>query len=495
MSRTVPLAQLLPDVPGIPDVAVAGLALDSRELRPGDAFVAVAGFGRHGLHFAADAARAGARAILFEPPVPGDVPPPPPGAIAVPGLRARLGELADAFHERPSARMTTIGVTGTSGKTSTVQLLAQALELNGVRAGTIGTLGAGPYGRPRPTGFTTPLVLTTHALLAGLRDEGMDAVAMEVSSHALDQGRVDGVHFAVAVFTNLSRDHLDYHPDMAHYGATKARLFAMPGLRAAVVNLDDPFGRGLLPTLPATLEVLGTSARGAADAAVRATDVVLDGNGLSFLLHMAGRSWPVASPLLGRFNIDNLLVVAAVMRSLGHDPDSIAATLGRLQPIPGRMNRIGGGDRPLVVVDYSHKPDPLEQALQSLRDHLRGRLVCVFGCGGERDAGKRPVMAAIAERLADEVVVTDDNPRHEDGDAIVAGIMAGFAHPERVRIERDRRAAITGAITRARAGDIVLVAGKGHEDYQEVAGVKHPFDDVRVARQALHALAAGEVAR
>src|SRR5690606_25932221 len=248
----------------------------------------------------------------------------------------------------------------------------------------------------------------------------------------------------------LSRDHLDYHPDMAHYGATKARLFAMPGLRAAVVNLDDPFGRGLLPTLPATLEVLGTSARGAADAAVRATDVVLDGNGLSFLLHMAGRSWPVASPLLGRFNIDNLLVVAAVMRSLGHDPDSIAATLGRLQPIPGRMNRIGGGDRPLVVVDYSHKPDPLEQALQSLRDHLRGRLVCVFGCGGERDAGKRPVMAAIAERLADEVVVTDDNPRHEDGDAIVAGIMAGFAHPERVRIERDRRPAITGAITRAR---------------------------------------------
>src|SRR5690606_28926540 len=286
MSRTVPLAQLRPDVPGIPDVAVAGLALDSRELRPGDAFVAVAGFGRHGLHFAADAARAGARAILFEPPVPGDVPPPPPGAIAVPGLRARLGELADAFHERPSARMTTLGVTGTSGKTSTVQLLAQALELNGVRAGTIGTLGAGPYGRPRPTGFTTPLVLTTHALLAGLRDEGMDAVAMEVSSHALDQGRADGVHCAVAVRTNLSRDHLDYHPDMAHYGATKARLFAMPGLRAAVVNLDDPFGRGLLPTLPATLEVLGTSARGAADAAVRATDVVLDGNGLSFLLHM-----------------------------------------------------------------------------------------------------------------------------------------------------------------------------------------------------------------
>ena len=439
--------------------------------------------------------RAGAAAVLFEPPVPGDVPSPPAGAIAVAGLRDRLGAMADTFHDRPSARMTTIGVTGTSGKTSTVQLLAQALELNGVRAGTIGTLGAGPYGRPRPTGFTTPLVLTTHALLAELRDEQVDAVAMEVSSHALDQGRVDGVHFAVAVFTNLSRDHLDYHPDMAHYGATKARLFAMPGLRAAVVNLDDAFGRELVATLPASLRLVGTSARGAAEAAVRASDVALDEAGLSFTLHLAGGEYPVASSLLGRFNVDNLLAVAGVMLALGHDHRGIASTLGRLQPIPGRMNRFGGGERPLVVVDYSHKPDPLEQALQSLRGHLRGRLVCVFGCGGERDAGKRAEMAAIAERLADEVVITDDNPRGEDGDAIVAGIMEGFARPDRVLVERDRRAAITGAIARARAGDIVLVAGKGHEDYQEVAGVKHPFDDTVVAREALRMAAAAGDAR
>jgi len=496
MSRAMPLGQLLPDVDGIPPgLAITGLSLDSRELRAGDAFVAVDGFGRHGLHFAAEAARAGAAAILFEPPVPGDVPPPPPGAIAVPGLRGRMGAMADTFHDRPSARMTTIGVTGTSGKTSTVQLLAQALELCGVRSGTIGTLGAGRYGQVRATGFTTPLVLQTHALLAELRGQGADAVAMEVSSHALDQGRVDGVHFAVAVFTNLSRDHLDYHPDMAHYGATKARLFSMPGLRAAVVNLDDPFGRGLLPTLPSALQVAGTSARGADDAAVRATDVVLHGTGLAFTLHLAGAEHRIDSPLLGRFNIDNLLVVAAVMRALGHDPGTIAGVLGRLQPIPGRMNRFGGGDRPLVVVDYSHKPDPLEQALQSLRGHLSGRLVCVFGCGGERDPGKRPEMAAIAERLADEVVITDDNPRHEDGDAIVAGIMAGFMHPQRVRVERDRRAAIAGAIARASAGDIVLVAGKGHEDYQEVAGVKHPFDDSVVAREALHAAAVAGDAR
>ncbi len=494
MSRTMPLSQLLPDVSGVPDgLSISGLALDSRDLRAGDAFVAIGGFGSHGLNFASQALDAGASAILFEPPTPDDVPAPPAGAIAVPGLRARMGAMADTFHDRPSARMTTIGVTGTSGKTSTVQLLAQALELCGVRSGTIGTLGAGRYGQVRATGFTTPLVLQTHALLAELRDAGADAVAMEVSSHALDQGRVDAVHFAVGVFTNLSRDHLDYHGDMERYGAAKARLFAAPGLRAAVVNLDDAFGRGLATTLPGALNTIGTSARGADDAAVRATSVVLDADGIRFDLHLGGARHPVSSSLLGRFNVDNLLVVAGVLQALGHEQQTIAGVLGRLRPIPGRMNRFGGGDRPLVVVDYSHKPDPLEQALQSLRDHLRGRLVCVFGCGGERDTGKRPLMAAIAERLADEVVVTDDNPRGEDGDAIVAGIMAGFARPQQVRVERDRRAAIAGAIARARAGDIVLVAGKGHEDYQEVAGVKHPFDDSLVAREALRtAPAAGD---
>ena len=486
------LTQLLPDVAGVPaDLVVSGLVLDSRDVRTGDAFLAIGGFGTHGLHFTGQAAAAGARAILFEPPVPADVPAPPANAIAVPGLRARMGTMADTFHGRPSSRMDTVGVTGTSGKTSTVQLLAQALELCGVRSGTIGTLGAGLYGQARATGFTTPLVLQTHALLAELADAGAQAVAMEVSSHALDQGRVDQVHFAVGVFTNLSRDHLDYHGDMETYGAAKAKLFATPGLRAAVVNLDDAYGRRLFATLPATVQAIGTSARGAEDAVVRATGVTLDADGIAFDLHLSGASHRVASPLLGRFNVDNLLVVAGVLHALGHAAGAIAGVLGRLAPIPGRMNRLGGGDRPLVVIDYSHKPDPLEQALQSLRGHLRGRLVCVFGCGGERDTGKRPQMAAIAERLADEVVVTDDNPRGEDGDAIVAGIMAGFEQPERVKVQRDRRAAIAGAIGRARAGDIVLVAGKGHEAYQEVAGVKHPFDDSVVAREALQASATG----
>ena len=484
MTRAMLLAELLPDVPVPPELAVTGLVLDSRDVQPGDAFVAIAGFGAHGLLFVEQARAAGAGAILFEPPAPDEIPA-PADAIAVPGLRARMGAMADQFHGRPSRAMTMVGVTGTSGKTSTVQLLAQAWTLLGTRSGTIGTLGAGLYGQAVATGFTTPLVLQMHALLAQLRDAGARAVAMEVSSHALDQGRVDAVHYDVAVFSNLTRDHLDYHGDMATYGAAKAKLFARPGLRAAVINLDDAFGRELLAALPEGVRGIGTSSQGA-QADVRAENVALAADGLAFDLVVGDERRPLRSPLLGRFNIDNLVAVAGVLHALGETPDAIAGVLVRLQPIPGRMNRLGGdGVLPLVVVDYSHKPDALQQALQSLRGHLRGRLTCVFGCGGERDTGKRPQMAAIAEAGAESVIVTDDNPRGEDGDAIVADIMAGFAEPARVLVERDRRKAIERAIGTAGPQDIVLVAGKGHETYQEVAGVKHPFDDSEVARAAL----------
>ena len=487
MSRTMPLSALLPDVPAVPPaLAVSGLVQDSRAVRAGDAFVAIGGFGTHGLHFVEQAKAAGAKAILFEPPVPTGVPAPPDDAIAVPGLRARMGAMADVFHGSPSATMTTVGVTGTNGKTSTVQLLVQAWTLRGATAGSIGTLGAGLHGEVRPTGFTTPLVLQMHALLAGLRDAGATAVAMEVSSHALDQGRVDGVHFKVGVFTNLTRDHLDYHGDMDAYGAAKARLFAWPGLQAAVVNLDDDYGSALHARLPQALRRIGTSAQGHAAATVRATKVALDGEGIAFDLAIGDEAHPVRSPLLGRFNVDNLLAVAGALHALGEASADIAATLSALQPIAGRMNRLGGdGAQPLVVIDYAHTPDALEQALSSLRAHLQGRLVCVFGCGGERDRGKRPQMAAIAERLADTVVVTDDNPRREDGDAIVAEILAGFADPQAVVVQRDRKAAIARAIGMAGAGDIVLVAGKGHEPYQEIDGVRHPFDDMQVAQAVL----------
>ena len=479
------LAELLPDLDVPRDVVVRGLVLDSRAIEPGDAFVAIAGFGAHGLGFVEQARAAGAAAVLFEPPAPAEFQV-PVDAIAVPGLRARMGEMADRFHAHPSRDMTMVGVTGTNGKTSTVQLLAQAWHLRGLRAGSIGTLGAGLYGEVVATGFTTPLVLQMHALLAELRDAGAGAVAMEVSSHALDQGRVANVHFDVAVFTNLTRDHLDYHGDMDSYGAAKARLFAWPGLKAAVINLDDAYGRELSARLARQVRGIGMSSRGEENAAVRAENLNLDTSGIAFDLVIEGQAHGVRSRLLGRFNVDNLLAVAGTLHALGDAPVDIARALCRLQPIHGRMNRLGGdGVRPLVVIDYAHTPDALEQALSSLRDHAAARLICVFGCGGERDKGKRPQMAASAERLADKVIVTDDNPRAEDGDAIVAGIVAGFARPDAVVVERDRAKAIARAIGEAGPRDIVLVAGKGHEPYQEINGVRHPFDDTAVARQCL----------
>ena len=488
----MPLAQLLPDVAGIADdLLITGLVQDSREVRAGNAFVAIDGFGVHGLKFAAQARAAGASAILFEPPAPRDAPA-PADAIAVPGLGARLGELGDRFHGRVSASMAVVGVTGTNGKTSIVQLLAQAWTLGGIRCGTIGTLGAGLYGQAVPTGFTTPLVLRLHALLAELHDAGAGAVAMEVSSHALDQGRVDGVHFDVAVFTNLTRDHLDYHGDMAGYGAAKFRLFTWPGLQAAAINLDDDYGRHLHASLPATVRGIGLSSCGAPGATLRAEALRLDSAGMHFDLVAGGHAHPVRSGLLGRFNVDNLLAVAGALYALGDAPENIAATLSRLQPVHGRMNRLGGdGDTPLAVIDYAHTPDALQQALTSLRAHARARVICVFGCGGERDTGKRAQMGAIAEGHADLVIVTDDNPRGENGDAIVADILAGFTDVARVVVLRDRAAAIARAIREAGDDDIVLIAGKGHEPYQEIGGVQYPFDDTEVARAQLQARASG----
>ncbi|WP_027070664.1 UDP-N-acetylmuramoyl-L-alanyl-D-glutamate--2,6-diaminopimelate ligase [Novilysobacter defluvii] len=487
------LSRLLPDVPAIPaGLEVTGLVMDSRRVEPGDAFVAIAGFGTHGLAFAGQARESGAAAILFEPPAPAEHPA-PADAIAVPGLRSRLGEMGDAFHGRPSAAMDVVGVTGTNGKTSTVQLLAQAWEALDVHAATIGTLGVGLGGQLVPTGFTTPLVLQTHELLGQLRDAGARAVAMEVSSHALDQGRVDGVHFDVALFTNLSRDHLDYHGDMEAYGAAKARLFAWPGLKAAVVNLDDPHGRRLAEDLADGVRLVGVSSRGVSDATLSAINLQLDDAGIGFELATGTGQHTVRSPLLGRFNVDNLLAVAGALYALDVPPARIAGVLGALQPVHGRMTRLGGASgagpvQPLVVVDYAHTPDALLQALDAVRGHAAERVLCVFGCGGERDRGKRPEMAVIARDRADVVIVTDDNPRGEDGDVIVADILAGLdATPDGVRllVERDRRRAIERAIASARVGDVVLVAGKGHEPYQEIAGVRHPFDDAQVARAAL----------
>jgi UDP-N-acetylmuramoyl-L-alanyl-D-glutamate--2,6-diaminopimelate ligase len=488
----MPLSALLQGEPSLPpgfDPVVAGLCADSRALQAGDAFVALAGASTHGLRHAAQVQAAGASVVLFEPPAPeGDAL--PANAIAVPGLRRRQGELADRFYGAPSRALAVTGVTGTNGKTSTVQLIAQALTLHGDVAGSIGTLGAGLHGQLVAGERTTPDVIAVHRLLAGMRGQGAGHVAMEVSSHALEQGRVDAVAFRTAVFTNLTRDHLDFHGTMEAYGAAKARLFAWPTLQAVVVNLDDAFGPGLLAGAHAGARRIGLSSRGHAGALLRAEHVTLAPDGLHFELVEAGARHAVLSPLLGRFNVDNLLAVAGVLRALDWPLADVAAMLPRLSPVGGRMSRVGGRNgQPLVVVDYAHTPDALEQALASLREHTPGRLTCVFGCGGERDVGKRPQMAAIAEAGADAVVVTDDNPRHEDGDAIVAGILAGFRQPDAVRVQRDRARAITDAIAAAAAGDVVLVAGKGHEPYQELAGVRHAFDDLVVAQSALEARA------
>jgi len=489
------------------DIMVSGLTQDSHAVRAGDAFVALAGAKHHGIEFAPQAVEHGAATILAEPPVPENLAAPaarpsgplrrslrhPASAVRFPipviridDLRLRLGEIAARFFGDPSAALTVVGVTGTSGKTSIVQLLAQAFAQLGKRAATIGTLGAGLHGSLHAGERTTPDVIRVHGLMAEFRDAGATNVAMEVSSHALDQHRVDGIHFDVAVFTNLTRDHLDYHGTMEAYGLAKAKLFAWPNLSAAVINVDDAFGRELAGRIPGDTRLVRCGID-TADADVQATDVHTHSDGIDFHLVTPWGEAGVHSSLLGRFNVANLLAVVGVLGALDVPFAQIRDALEALRPINGRMNRLGGGASPLVVVDYSHKPDALEQVLAALRAHCDGTLICVFGCGGERDAGKRPIMGAIAERMADAVIVTDDNPRGEDGDAIVAQIVAGMHAPERATVERDRARAIGIAIAQARAGDVVLIAGKGHETYQEVGGVKHPFDDLQVARATLEA--------
>lgn len=405
------------------------------------------------------------------------------------GLTEQVGEIAARFYERPTEAMRVIGITGTNGKTSCVQMLAQALTFLGHRAASIGTLGAGMHGKLLEGERTTPDAITVQRQFADFRDAGAGYVAMEVSSHALVQGRVSAVEFEVAGFTNLTRDHLDYHGSMAAYGQAKARLFSWPGLQAAVINMDDPFGADLLAGLPAGVKALRVSSADSGDADVVASAIVTSAEGLVFRLRTPWGVRTINSRLLGRFNVANLLTVAASLGALGEPFEQIVRAMESLEPVSGRMSRLGGMHGvPLVVIDYAHTPDALEQALAALRPHCAGRLICVFGCGGERDAGKRPLMGEIAARLADVAIVTDDNPRGENGDAIVAQIVAGMTASPSMAVERDRASAIGQALQLARTGDVVLIAGKGHETYQENASGKRPFDDMAVAQAALERL-------
>jgi UDP-N-acetylmuramoyl-L-alanyl-D-glutamate--2,6-diaminopimelate ligase len=464
------------------DLNVSGLSLDSRNIQTGELFVALQGATQHGLRFSTGAIARGAIAILSDRAndVPLDVP-----VIVLTDLHQQLGKIAARFYSSTSAGSVLIGITGTNGKTSTVQLLAEALTRAGHCAGSIGTLGAGVHGALIAGDRTTPDVLSTHAAIATMRAQGADHIAMEVSSHALEQGRVAGLAFDVAGFTNLTHDHLDYHGSMEAYGAAKAKLFQWPGLRAAVINIDDAFGQSLMQQARAE-RLISISESGNTTATLRAEHTHIDARGVRFNLVFGEERFVIQSALLGRFNIANLLQVAGVLLALNWTPAAIAETLPQLHPVTGRMNRLGGdGLQPLVVIDYAHTPDALEKALTTLRGHTAGRLICVFGCGGDRDAGKRPVMGAIAERLADIAIITDDNPRTEDGAVIAAQVRAGMHDLARARIERDRRTAIRSAISMADVNDTVLIAGKGHEPYQEINGIQFDFDDLHEARRAL----------
>jgi UDP-N-acetylmuramoyl-L-alanyl-D-glutamate--2,6-diaminopimelate ligase len=490
-----PLKALLGGAIEVPeDVEVADLTLDSHAVRRGAAFLACRGRTRHGLDFAGEAVAAGARAVLWEP-APGVVAPqfpPPVLVVAVPELSAQAGFIADRFFDAPSARLAVTGITGTNGKTTSAWLLAAALTAAGRNCAYLGTLGVGLAGQVRAGTHTTPDAVTLHRQLAALRDAGAQAVAMEVSSHALDQQRCNGVRFQIAVFTNLSRDHLDYHGDMTAYARAKGALFDWPTLTARVVNVDDPAGRELAARAPP--ESLVVTARRSDPAAlapgaryVRALRSEHRPRGLELHLDSSWGQAQLRSGLLGDFNADNLLTVLGVLLASGLGLAPACELLAQCPAPPGRMQLAGGGARPLAIVDYAHTPDALENALRAARAHCTGRLHCVFGCGGDRDRGKRAQMGRVAEALADALYVTDDNPRTEDPRRIVADILAGLAEPRRAQVLHDRKAAIAAAVNAAVAGDVVLVAGKGHEDYQLVGRERRPFSDYEQVRAALDA--------
>ncbi len=486
---------------------IAGLCADSRALRAGDAFVAYPGAARDGRRYIGDAVQRGAAAVLWEREgFPWDESWRVPN-VAVDGLRTLAGNLAHEVYARPSERLWVAGVTGTNGKTSCSQWIAQALSALGRKTAVIGTLGngfpatAGQAAAFAPSANTTPDAIELHRLLAEYLQAGAQGVAMEVSSIGLDQGRVNGVCFDVALFTNFSRDHLDYHGDMERYAAAKAQLFDAPELQGAVLNLDDVLGVRIAHKLRGgKVACAGYSIHaGVASAAglplyLEADNIRLSQDGVVFDLASSWGRAEVHSGLLGRFNVANLLGVLGVLLGAGVELDRAVAAAGALRPPPGRMQRLGGDGKPLAVVDYAHSPDALEQALTTLRplaDAAHARLVCVFGCGGDRDRGKRPLMGAVAARNADQVLLTSDNPRSEDPLEIITDILEGVlgeaSSGQAPLVIADRREAIKAAIAAAGAGDVVLIAGKGHEDYQETGGERAPFSDTAVAAEALAA--------
>lgn len=480
--RNITLADLLAGITEIStkeNRAISGIQIDSRNITPGELFVALPGARQHGNAYIGDAIRSGAAAVIVDArtavTVDASVP-----LIKVADIAEQAGVIASRFYGEPSQALTVIGITGTNGKTTCSVLLAQALHKLGAHPGVIGTLGAGLWGQLSMTLHTTPDAVTLQKHIADIRDQGGDYLVMEVSSHGLQQARVNGTAFNLAVFTNLSQDHLDYHSTMQQYGAAKAKLFQQHSLQQAVINSDDEFGKQLLAG-PISAE--RAISYGIESGDVHAQQLNLHSGGMQLEVNSPWGSLQIESPLMGRFNAYNLLACTAVLLATGYSPTEIENALSGAESASGRMECFHSG-KITVVVDFAHTPDALEQALSALREHNPGRqLICVFGCGGDRDQVKRPLMGRIAEQLADKVILTDDNPRHEDAASIRADIAAGMQQSPLQMA--DRRQAIITAWQMAESGDIILIAGKGHETTQQVGDLKIPFSDREVVLELL----------
>ena len=491
------LASLLKNICAVPaalNTQIYGLQMDSRKVQKGDLFLALPGARSSPAEHIVEAIRRGANAVVAEAELAG-VQVVENGAavqLFVDNLKQSVGVIADRFFLAPSQSMSVIGITGTNGKTSVSHYLANYLHADGVPTGIIGTLG---YGIPaldneaiKLTDYTTPNVVDVHRYLAQLRDRGVQCVTMEVSSHGLDQGRVDAVRFEGAVFTNLTRDHLDYHGTMQNYALAKSKLFKSPGLKFAVLNNDDPYAAEMKSVLNQDVMLVTYGIDHAAD--VKAEEVKF-GLGIQAQVATPVGRFKIDSRLLGRFNLSNLLAVVGVAVAKSRALSSFKL-INQLAPVTGRMEMLHVPGRPTVVVDYAHTPDALKNVLEALKPHCQGRLRVVFGCGGDRDSGKRPQMAAIAEALADDVLVTDDNVRFEDPEQITNDILKGFTTLGRVEVIHDRKLAIASSLAAAHENDLIVVVGKGHETWQEVRGQRSHFSDIEEVRRILGVVVSGK---
>lgn len=459
----------------------SSITSDSRQVKQGGLFLAYAGANADGRNYIPQAIAAGAKGVFWDDEdfvwqddwrVEN---------IPIKNLKSRVSGFAAEFYKHPSAKMQMVGVTGTNGKTSVSQWVAQCLNQLGKKTAVVGTIGNGFLEAQTETVNTTPDACLLQKMLAQFLEQGAKAVVMEVSSHGLEQGRVSGVQFEVAILTNLSRDHLDYHQTMEAYAAAKQKLFTQNDLKAAVLNADDEFGRALASVLKVPVLTYGFSGGD-----IRGRYLQLNDNGIAMQVQTPQGQVNVSAPVLGRFNAYNVLAVLATLLALNVNLSDAVRCISNITPVRGRMQQFGGGEKPLVVVDYAHTPDALEKVLSTLREQTKGKLICVFGCGGNRDSGKRPLMGQVVEKLADSVVVTSDNPRNEPPASIIDAIIVGMKTSPLV--EPDRAKAIAIAVKLAKKHDAVLVAGKGHEEYQEIAGVKHYFSDAEVVKATMEAI-------